>query len=134
MVGDDINWGCGAFKIMTPGPKSLVDSEELLVMGVIVELQSRQSLGIVGDRPNLLVRTTNGENASDGIVRGVCLYDDQSIQNPMGEDRSRGEGMFEVLEGRVTGVTEVPRNTFVDEAGQRSDDTRVIMCLCMNCL
>ena len=102
---------------MAPGSKSLVDSKELLVMGVIVELWSGQSLGIVGDRPNLLIRTTNGENASNGIVRGVCLYDDWSIQNPMGEDRSGGEGVFEVLEGGATGVTEVPGNTFVGEAG-----------------
>ena len=45
----------------------------------------------------------------------------------MGEDRSRGEGIFEVLEGRATGVTEVLGNTFVGEAGQRSDDTGVII-------
>ena len=123
VVSDDVNRSCGAFKIVAPGPKSLVDSEELLVMGVIVELWSRQSLGIVDDRPNLLVRTTNGENASNGIVRGVCLYNDQSVWNPMGEDRSGGEGVFEVLEGGATGVTEVPRNTFASEVGQRSDNT-----------
>ena len=69
VVGDYINQSCGAFKIVAPGPKSLVDSKELLVIGVIVELRSGQSLGIVGDRPNLLVRTANGENARNGIVR-----------------------------------------------------------------
>ena len=127
VVGDDVNRSCGAFKIVAPGPKSLMDSEELLVMGVIVELRSGQSPGIVGDRPDLLVRTTNGENASDSIVGGVCLYDDRSVQNPMGEDRSGGEGVFEVLEGRATGVTEVPGNTFTSEVGQRSDNTRVII-------
>ena len=127
MIGDNVNQRCGAFKIVVPGPKSLVDSEELLVMGVIVELQSRQSLGIVGNRPNLLIRTTNGENASNCIVGGVYLYDDQSIWNPMGEDRSGGEGVLEVLEGGATGVTEVPGNTFAGEVGQRSDDTGVII-------
>ena len=45
----------------------------------------------------------------------------------MDEDRSRGEGIFEVLEGRATGVTEVPENTFAGQVGQRSDDTRVII-------
>ena len=35
VVGDDVNQSCGAFKIVAPGPKSLMDSEELLVMGVI---------------------------------------------------------------------------------------------------
>ena len=43
VVGDDVNQSCRAFKIMAPGPKSLMDSKELLVMGVIVELQSGQS-------------------------------------------------------------------------------------------
>ena len=127
VVSDDVNWNCRAFKMVVPGPKSLVDSEELLVMGVIVELWSGQSPGIVGDRPDLLVRITNGENASNGIVRGICLYDDWSVWNPMGQDRSGGEGIFEVLEGRVTGVTEVPRNTFAGEVGQRSDNIRVII-------
>ena len=37
------------------------------------------------------------------------------------------EGVFEVLEGGVTGVTEVPENTFVGETGQRSDDTGVVI-------
>ena len=69
----------------------------------------------------------NGENASDNIVGGICLYDDRSAQNQMGEDRSGGEDIFEVLEGRVTGVTEVPRNTFVGEVGQRSDNARVVI-------
>ena len=119
VVNDDVNQCCRALKIMAPGSKSLMDSEEFLVMDVIVELWNGKSPGIVGNRPNLLVRTTNGENASDSIVRGVCLYDDQSIQNPMGEDRSGGEGVFEVLEGGVTEVTEVPWNTFVGEVGQR---------------
>ena len=127
VVGDNVNWSYRAFKIVVPGPKSLVDSEELLVMGVIVELQSGQSPGIVGNRPDLLVRTMNEENASNGIVGGVCSYDDWSVHNPMGEDRSGGEGIFEVLEGRATGVTEILGNTFAGEAGQRSDNTGVII-------
>ena len=104
-----------------------MDSKELLVMSVIIKLWSRQSLRIVDDRPNLLVRTMNGENTSDDIVRSICLYNDQSVQNPMSEDRSGGEGVFEVLEGGATGVTELLGNTFVGEAGQRSDDTRVVI-------
>ena len=127
VVGDNVNQSYGVFKIVVPGPKSLVDSKELLVMGVIVELWSRQSLGIVGNRPDLLIRTMNTENSSDGVVRGVCLYNDQSIWNPMGEDRSGDEGIFEVLEGRATGVTEVPMNIFVGEVGQRSDNAKVLI-------
>ena len=76
MVSDDINQSCRAFKIVASGPENLVDSEELFVIDVVVELQSRQSLEIIGDRPNFLIRTMNGENSSDGIVGGICLYHD----------------------------------------------------------
>ena len=85
MVGDDVNQSYGAFKIVPPVPKSLVDSKELLVMGVVVELWSRQSPGIVGNRPGLLIRTMNGENTSNGIVGSACLYSDWSVwcQSPL---------------------------------------------------
>ena len=69
----------------------------------------------------------NRENASNGIVGGVFLYNDWSVWNLIGEDRSRGGGVFEVLESGPTGVTEVPGNTFVSEVGQRSDDTGVVI-------
>ena len=74
MVNDNINQSCRAFKILASGPKSLVDSEEPLIMGIIVELQHRQCPEVVDDWPNLLVRTMNRENASDGIVRGICFH------------------------------------------------------------
>ena len=45
----------------------------------------------------------------------------------MGENRRGGEDVFEGLEDGVTGVIEVPENTFASEAGQRSDDTRVVI-------
>ena len=48
MVGDSVNQSCGAFKIGSSELKSLMDSEELLVMGVIIELQSRQKSGNSG--------------------------------------------------------------------------------------
>ena len=63
----------------------------------------------------------------DGIVGGICLRNDWSIWNPMDEDRSRGGGVYEVLEDGVTEVTEVLRNTFTGEMGQRSDITGVVI-------
>ena len=38
VISDDINGSYRALKIVAPGSKSFVESEELLVMGVIVEL------------------------------------------------------------------------------------------------
>ena len=44
VVGDYINWSSGALKVVTPQLERLMDSEELLVVGIIIELWSRQSL------------------------------------------------------------------------------------------
>ena len=114
---------------MVPGPKSLMNSKELLVVGIIVELQSREHPGIVGNRPDLLIRTTNGENASNSIVGGVYLHNDQSVWNQMGEDRSRSKGVFEVPEGRAIEATEVLGNTFVGEVYISDRVVRTKVCL-----
>ena len=68
VVSDNVNQSYKAFKIMASGPKGLVDSKELLVMGVMVELWSGQSPGIVDDSYDLLIRTMNGNNASDAAI------------------------------------------------------------------
>ena len=78
-------------------------------MGIIIELQSRQSLGIVSHWPNLVVGTMERENASNDIIRGIGFYYHQSIQRPMSEDQSGGEGILELVKGRMTGVNEAPK-------------------------
>ena len=60
VVSDDVNQSCRTLKIVVLGPKSLMDSKEFLVMSAVVELWSRQSLGIVDNRPSFLIRTMNG--------------------------------------------------------------------------
>jgi len=77
-------------------------------MGVLIELWSRQSLRVVGNGAYLLIWTTDREDASDSIVRGVSLYNHQSVRDPMGQDRSGGESLLELAEGRETGVTKAP--------------------------
>ena len=86
-------------------------------MGVLIELRSRQSLQVVGDGVNLLIRATDGEDASNSVVGGVSLYNHQNVRNPMGQDRSRGESLLEFAEGGATGVIEVPWSVFVGEMG-----------------
>ena len=45
----------------------------------------------------------------------------------MNEDQSRGEGVLELVKGRMTGVTEAPGCTLVGEASQRSDNIGVVI-------
>ena len=127
VIGDNVNRRCGAFQVMPPGLEGLMNGEQFLVVGVIVQLQSGQGLRVVCDRVNLLIQTTDGEDASNGIVRSVGFYDYWSVQNPMGKDRGRGEGVLKLSEGGATGVTKVPQSTFAGESCQRSDNVRVVV-------
>ena len=102
-----------------------MDSEELLVVGIIIELWGRQSLGIVSHWPDLIIGTTERENTGNGIIRGVGFYYHWSVRRPMSEDWSGGEGVLELVKGGTTGVIEAPGCTLVGEVSQRSDDIRV---------
>ena len=81
MVGDDINRGGGAFKVVVPVPECLEDGKEFLIMGVVVQLRSSQGPGVEHYQMNLSVRAGDRQDASDGIVRGVCFHYDRGIQN-----------------------------------------------------
>ena len=102
---------------MTPQLECLMDSGELLVVGIIIELQSGQSPGIVSHWPNLIVGTMERENTSNGIIRGVGFY----------YHWSGGEGVLELAKGGMTGVTDAPGYTLVGEASQRSDNIGVVI-------
>ena len=43
MVGDDVHQSGGTFQIVMPGAESLVDGEELLIVGIVVEFRRGQS-------------------------------------------------------------------------------------------
>ena len=94
VVGDHIDQRGRALEVVSPVLEGLKDGQQLLVMGVIVQLWGGQSLQIVGNRLELRIGTNNGQNASNGIVQGVGLNHKQSIRNPMSEDRSRSEGLL----------------------------------------
>ena len=94
MVGDHVDQRGGALKVMSPVLEGLKDGQQLLVMGIIVQLRGRQSPRIVSDRSELRIGANNGQNAGDGIVRGVSLDHKQSIGNPMSENRSGSEGLL----------------------------------------
>ena len=94
VVSDHIDRRGRALEVMSPVLESLEDGQQLLVMGIIVQPRGRQSLQIVSDGSELGISANNGQNAGDGIVRGVSLDHKRSIGNPMSEDWSRSEGLL----------------------------------------
>ena len=126
VVSDHINQRGGALKVMLPVLEGLEDGQQLLVMGIIVQLRGGQSLQIISYQLEFGIGTDNGQDASDGIVQGVSLDHKQSIGNPMSEDRSRSEGLQEVESG-ATIIGEFPRSVFVGKPCERNDNVGVVM-------
>ena len=94
VVGDHINRRGGALEVMSPVLEGLKDGQQLLIMGIIVQLRGGQSLRIVGYRSELRIGADNGQNASNGIVRGISLNHKRSVGNPVSEDRSGSESLL----------------------------------------
>jgi len=126
VVRDDINRGGGTFKVVAPVLECLEDGKEFLIVGVIVQLRSSQSPGVVCDRTNLSVSASNRQDASDGIVRGICFHDDRGVWNEVGKDGHGSEGVLESIEGTSTVLREIPRSIFLGEPGKRDHNVRVI--------
>ena len=83
MVSDDINKRGRAFKVMMPVPECLKDGKEFLIVGVIVQLWSSQGPGVESDQMDFSVYAGNRQDASDGIVRGICFHDDTVTPKPL---------------------------------------------------
>ena len=98
MVGDDVHRIGGTFQIVTPGAESLIDGEELLVMGIVVEFRRGQSPRAECDQTDLTILTTDGDDTGDGVVRGIGFHNNGMIRQPMSQDGGGSEGVFEALE------------------------------------
>ncbi|KIM66076.1 hypothetical protein SCLCIDRAFT_111444 [Scleroderma citrinum Foug A] len=115
VVGDHIDQRGRALKVMSPVLEGLKDGQQLLVMGIIVQLRGRQ------------IGTNNGQNAGDSIVQGISLDHQQSVGNPMSENRSKGKSLLQEVESRATIISEFPRSVFVGKLHERNNDVGVVM-------
>ena len=68
VVSDHIDWRGGALKVMSPVLEGLEDGQQLLVMGIVVQLRDGQSPQIVGNGSELRIGANNGQDAGDSIV------------------------------------------------------------------
>ena len=106
--------------------EGLEDSQKLLVIGVIVELRGGQGPQIVCDRAEDLIGASDGKDSSNGIIQSIGFHSQWSIRDPVGKDRSRGEGLLQEVKGRATILTKIPRNVFVGKPCERYNDVRVV--------
>ncbi|KIN92824.1 hypothetical protein M404DRAFT_157900 [Pisolithus tinctorius Marx 270] len=112
---------------MPPVAESLEDSQQLLVVGIIVEFWRSHGARVESDWAEFTVGAGDQQNASNGIVGGVGFHCKQSIKNPVSENRSAAEGILQVEESGAALLRNVPRSTLSREVSEQNDDVGVVI-------
>ncbi|KIM50337.1 hypothetical protein SCLCIDRAFT_145784, partial [Scleroderma citrinum Foug A] len=112
VVDDNIHRGGRALQVVLPGFEGLENSEELLVMCVIVQLRRSEGARIEGDQPNLAIRAGDGKDTVNRIVRSISFDGNQGARLIVSKDGSCCEGLLQPIEGALTVFGEVPRGIF----------------------
>jgi hypothetical protein len=103
VVSYHIDRSSRAFEVVSPDLECVEDRKEFLIVDVIVEFRSSESLGVKGDRMNFpIVRRDEGEDGHKGIVGSICFHYELGVRDPMCEDWSSGESLLECVEGCLT--------------------------------
>ena len=63
MVGNNVDWGTGAFEIVTPSSEGLEDGQQFFVMHIVIEFGAREGSGMECDRMELAVLGVRGEDS-----------------------------------------------------------------------
>jgi len=75
---------------------------------------------------NFIFFINNQKNCSESIVQSISFHNELSIGNPMSENRSRGECLFEEVESIMTGEVKLLENVLLGEACQWNDNVQVV--------
>src|SRR6266481_8275442 len=84
VVSNDINWGTGTFRIMSPLGESFKYREELFVVNMVVAFWLMKHAGMESNWVQLARRCHNGKYGSECVVRGISLNCDWCIRHPVG--------------------------------------------------
>ncbi|KIM62260.1 hypothetical protein SCLCIDRAFT_120116, partial [Scleroderma citrinum Foug A] len=112
VIGNNIHQGGRALQVVSPGFESLKNSEELLVMHIVVQLGHGECVRIEGDQPNLAIGTSDGQDTGNRIVQSIGFDGDQGARLIVSKDGSSCEGLLQLIEGTSTVLREVPRGIF----------------------
>src|SRR5882724_2142379 len=91
-------------------------------MDIIIEFRDRKRPGVECNRVKVTIRSHNGKDSGECIVRGVSLDCDLSVRDPMGKDQGCGESLFKCFKGRVALIGEMPGGTLVGKMRKQNCD------------
>jgi hypothetical protein len=109
VIGDHIHRSSAAFQVLMPVFEGLKNCEKFLVVSVVVEFRGIKGAGMESDGVNFTIGGVNGEDGSEGIVRGIHLDHNLGVGHPMGEQWCMCEFLLEFVEGCVAFAIKVPR-------------------------
>src|SRR5882672_7568857 len=112
---------------MVPDFERLIDSEELLVICVVIELCRGQSSGMKRDGVHRAVLELVGQYSGNRIVRSVSFKDDLFVRSPMNKARGRSEHGLEVVEGCPAALVKLPFDVFPSESREGYDNVGVVV-------
>ena len=102
------------------------DCEELLVMGIVVQLGRSQCPRIKGDQVKLAIWTADGEDSGDCVVQSIGFNGDLRARLEVSKDGSCSEGLFQSIERMLALVSEVSRGIFPSKPSQGNHNIGVI--------
>ena len=73
----------GSLEVVMPEFEALKDSEQLLVMGVIVALGVGECMGVESDGVDFAIGSHGRDNASKGIIGSISFNKHGVIRSPM---------------------------------------------------
>ena len=102
------------------------NSEQFLVIYVIIQLQYSESVRVKSNRMNFIIFVNNGEDCSKSIVQSISFHNELYIGNPISENGSGGKCLLERVESITTKGVELPRNVLLDEMCQWNNNVQII--------
>src|SRR6266481_3677577 len=108
VISYHIDWGTCTFEVVTLTFESIIYCREFLVVNIIVGFCVFEHPGMECDWVKVAVWSTDGQDCSKGIVRGISFYHDGGVWDPVCKYRGHGESFLQFVEGFSAVVHPVP--------------------------
>ena len=108
MIRDHVDQSTGTFNEVSPDMESLKDCEQFFVVGVIIEFQGTEGVGMESHGVDFTGISLDGEDGTQRVIGSIGFYNDRFIGDPVGQDRCRDESGFQGLEGFPGSISKVP--------------------------
>lgn len=125
MIGNNVDGLGRLFEIVAPGSEGLVDSEQLLVVDIVVEFRTGERSGVKGERMDFVIRDLE-KDSRESVVRGIRFDNEQGSRFPLRQRGSRSEHPFQGVKGFLILRSPLPRGILPSELSKWKDDVGVV--------